>query len=269
MDDRSRTLGLSPFLPTRLIAPEVTNVNELWLWDFHHGSCKVLTTGGWRRPSLFAILDDRSEFVCHAQWYLEESAENVVHALMEAMLRYGLPVSTMSDNGFVVKSSEIVNGFAELGIVHKTTLPYRPWQIAKQEHLWRKIEDRLLPLLEDIPDLSLALLNETTQVWLEHEHNCGHPSEAPRTPIKRFTTGPNVSRPCPETEKLRLAFTRAEKRRVRKVDGSIRIGGMRFNIPEEYRDRMTVEVRYVAWNWSFVQMIDKETGSVLCRLLPE
>jgi len=52
----------------------------------------VLTPcGEWRTPILFGVLDDHSRLVCHLQWYLAESAENIAHGLSQAMQKRGLP----------------------------------------------------------------------------------------------------------------------------------------------------------------------------------
>jgi putative transposase len=69
----------------RLEAREVRSYESeysggLWHWDCHVGSRKVLTPRGeWRTPVLFGVLDDHSRLVCHLQWYLSESAENIAH----------------------------------------------------------------------------------------------------------------------------------------------------------------------------------------------
>ncbi len=70
---------------TRLETREVRSfeseyTNGLWYLDFHQGSLKVLTPKGeWVKPHLLGILDDHSRLICHAQWYLSETAENLVH----------------------------------------------------------------------------------------------------------------------------------------------------------------------------------------------
>ena len=67
-------------------------MNGLWHLDFHHGSRKILTPEGeWIRPILLAILDDHSRLVCHAQWYLQETAESLIHGLVQACCKRGLP----------------------------------------------------------------------------------------------------------------------------------------------------------------------------------
>ena len=64
---------------------EAEYVSGLWHLDFHNGSLPVLTTDGeWHKPTLLAILDDRSRLICHAQWYLSETAEDLIHGLVQA-----------------------------------------------------------------------------------------------------------------------------------------------------------------------------------------
>src|SRR3972149_4764205 len=65
----------------------------------------------------------------------------------------------------------VTQGLARLGIVHHTTLPYSPYQNAKQEVFWAQLEGRLVAMLEGVRDLTLPFLNEATQAWVEMEHN--------------------------------------------------------------------------------------------------
>jgi transposase InsO family protein len=175
---------------------EAEYVNGTWHWDCHHGSRKVLTQRGeWRTPILFGVLDDRSRLACHLQWYLSESAENIAHGLSQAMQKRGLPRAAMSDNGAAMTATEITEGLARLGIIHQTTLPYSPYQNGKQEVLWGSVEGRLMAMLEGVDDLSMARLNEATQVWVEQDYNRKRHSEIDDTPLARFLAGPAVTRP--------------------------------------------------------------------------
>ncbi|HYL70816.1 MAG TPA: DDE-type integrase/transposase/recombinase, partial [Candidatus Dormibacteraeota bacterium] len=143
---------------------EAEYVNGLWHWDCHHGSRKVLTQRGeWVTPILFGVLDDRSRLACHLQWYLAETAEVIAHGLSQAFQKRGLPRSALSDNGAAMTAAEIGQGLARLGVLHQTTLPYSPYQNAKQEAFWGPVEGRLIAMLEHVPDLTLAFLNEATQ----------------------------------------------------------------------------------------------------------
>src|SRR3984885_4914756 len=259
----------------RLEAREVRSYESeysggLWHWDCHVGSRKVLTPRGeWRTPVLFGVLDDHSRLVCHLQWYLSESAENIAHGLSQAMLKRGLGRAAMSDNGAAMTATEITEGLARLGILHQTTLPYSPFVNGKQEVLWGSVEGRLMAMLEGVDDLTLARLNEATQAWVEQDYNRKHHSEINDTPLARFLAGPAVTRPCPDAATLRLAFTRTERRTLRKSDGTAVIEGRRFEIPNQYRHLSLLEVRYAAWDLTQVHLVDPHTGTVLCRLFPQ
>ena len=259
----------------RLEAREVRSyeaefVNGTWHWDCHYGSRKVLTPRGeWRTPILFGVLDDRSRLVCHLQWYLSESAENIAHGLSQAMQKRGLPRAAMSDNGAAMTATEITEGLTRLGILHQTTLPYSPYQNGKQEVLWGSVEGRLMAMLEDVDDLTLARLNQATQAWVEYDYNRKRHSEIDDTPLARFLAGPAVTRPCPDAAALRLAFTRTERRTLRRSDCTAVIEGRRFEVPNRYRHLALLEVRFAAWDLGQVHLVDPHTGTVLCRLFPE
>ena len=249
---------------------EAEYVGGLWHWDCHVGSRKVLTARGeWQTPILFGVLDDRSRLACHLQWYLAENAENIAHGLSQAFQKRGLPRAALSDNGAAMTATEIGQGLARLGILHHTTLAYSPYQNAKSEAFWGPVEGRLMAMLEHVPDLTLALLNEATQAWVEQDYNGKRHSEIGTTPIARFLAGPAVTRFCPDSDKLRLAFTRSDTRTQRKSDGSIVIEGRRFEIPNRYRHLTRIEVRYASWDLGHVHLVDDRTGSVLARLYPQ
>jgi hypothetical protein len=134
----------------------------------------------------------------------------------------------MSDNGSAMIAAEISEGLSRLGILHQTTLPYSPYQNGKQEAFWGSVEGRLMAMLDYGPDLTLSALNEATQAWVEHDYNRKIHSEMRATPVDCFLAGPSVLRDCPDSDALRLAFTRTESRTQRRSDGTIVINGRRF-----------------------------------------
>jgi transposase InsO family protein len=248
---------------------EAAHVNALWHLDFHHGSHKILTAAGeWVKPLLLGILDDHSRLICHAQWYWSETAEDLVHGLGQAFLKRGLPRSLLTDNGSAMMAAETTQGLERLGIVHDTTLPYSPYQNGKQESFWGQVEGRLLAMLENCVDLSLAFLNEATQAWIEMEYHRQIHSETGQTPLKRFLESPNVGRECPSPETLRLAFCQETSRTQRRSDGTISLKGMRLEIPSRFRHLSTIHVRYAGWDLTTVHLIDPRTSTVLARLYP-
>jgi len=241
----------------------------LWHLDFHHGSLRVLLPSGeWVRPILLAILDDRSRLVCHAQWYLDETAATLVHGLTQAFMKRGLPRALLSDNGPAMIARETTEGLARLSIVHHTTLPYSPYQNGKQESFWNPVEGRLLAMLEGEPDLTLALLNQATQAWVEIEYHHAVHSETAQPPLTRWLDGPSVARDCPSADELRLAFTTQTTRSQRRSDGTATLDGVRFEIPARFRHLRKLTIRYAGWDLTRVWLIDQHTGALLCRLFP-
>ena len=248
---------------------EVDHVGALWHLDFHHASRSVVTrSGACVKPLLFGVIDDRSRLVCHLQLYLDETAESLVHGLSQAFMKRGLPRALMTDNGAAMLAEETVGGLATLGIVQQTTLPYSPYQNAKQESFWGRIEGRLMAMLEGQTTLTLELLNTATQAWVEQEYHRTRHSELGTTPLARYLSGPSVSRPCPATAVLANAFRIESSRRQRRADGTVSLAGKRFEIPARYRHLGTVQLRYARWDLSQIDLVDAHTGSVLCPVRP-
>lgn len=245
-------------------------VNALWHLDFHSGSLKVLDSNGqWACPQLLGMLDDHSRLCAHAQWYLAETAENLVHGLCQGFEKRGLPRALMSDNGSAMIAAETVQGLQRLGIVHEKTLPYSAYQNGKQEVFWAQVEGRLLAMMEDCNDLSLARLNEATLAWVELEYNRKVHSEIGQTPLARFVEARDVARGCPASEALRQAFTAQLSRTQRRSDGTLSVEGVRFELPSRYRHLSRVTVRLASWDLSHVYLADPRSGQLLCRLYPQ
>lgn len=248
---------------------EVDHVNALWHLDFHHGSRKVLTRQGqWVTPMLMGVMDDRSRLVCHLQWYLDETAQSLIHALCQAFMKRGLPRALMTDNGAAMLAEETTTGLAALGIVHQTTLPYSPYQNAKQESFWGRVEGRLMAMLEGQTDLSLDALNLATQAWTEQEYHRSRHSEIDATPLEHYLGGPNVARPCPTHAVLSNSFRIEVVRKQRRSDGTVSLNGARFEVPARYRHLEQVHLHYARWDLSRVDLIDTRTGAILCPVKP-
>ncbi len=246
---------------------EAEYVNGLWHLDFHHGSRQILLPSGeWITPILFATLDDHSRLCCHAQWYLDETAETLVHGLIQAFQKRGLPRALMTDNGSAMRSAEFDGGLHALSICPEPTLPYSPYQNAKQEVFWASIEGRLVPMLEGEKSLTLDLLNEATQAWVERDYNTKVHSELGTTPMRRFLDDKSVGRDSESSEVLRAAFRGEATRRQRTSDGTISLAGKRFEIPSRYRTLLQVRVRYASWNLGFMHLVDARTGKDLCPI---
>ena len=186
-------------------------------------------SGQWQKPQLLGVLDDRSRLCCHLQWYLDETAEALIHALSQAFQKRGLPRALLTDNGAAMLAAETVEGLERLGIVHHTTLPYSPEQNGKQESFWGQIEGRLLPMLEGEPRPHARPP--------QHRHpglgRAGIPAQGPlRDPrvsaralparAERRPREPKLRRPAPRVPDRGLAQTATQRRHRHRRGRSLR-----------------------------------------------
>ncbi len=247
---------------------EAAYVHALWHLDFHSGSRRIVDAqGAWHSPKALCVIDDCSRLCCHIQWYLDETAESLIHGLTQAFHKRGLPRSLMTDNGSAMIANETKNGLLQLGIEHETTLPYSPYQNGKQESFWGQLEGRLIAMLSG-KSITLEFLNRATQAWVEMEYNRAHHREITASPLNRLLQGPDVSRPGPDSDTLRLAFTVRETRMQRKSDGTLQISGVRFEVPARFRHVDRFHVRFPGWDLSRAYLVDERTGILLATIYP-
>jgi len=114
----------------------------------------------------------------------------------------------------------------------------------------------------------LKFLNETTQAWVEMEYNRSLHEELGASPLTRLLQGPDVSRPGPDSDLLRRAFTVRETRKQRRSDGTVQIGGVRFEVPSLFRHFDRLYIRYCSWDLSFAYLVDQRTDNQLAIILP-
>ena len=250
---------------------EVDYIHALWHCDFHKSRLRIVDNSGiWHTPIAFAVLDDRSRLVCHIQWYLSESAENLIHGLCQAFAKRGLPRALMSDNGSAMVAEETTKGLFRLGIEHRLTLAYSPYQNGKQEVFWAQLEGRLMAMLEHVDPLTLSFLNQATQAWAELEYNKAKHDSLEGSPLQRLLdeNEKKLNRPAPDSQQMRLAFTRQKTRVQRQSDGTISVQGVRFELPSRLRVLRKVQVRYQSWDLGQVWVVDPKTGHVITQARP-
>jgi transposase InsO family protein len=248
---------------------EAEYTGSLWHLDFHHGSLRVLTPRGqWRHPIALGILDDHSRLCCHVQWYLSETAEDLVHGLSQAIQKRGLPRALLTDNGSAMLAEEVTQGLERLSIVHDRTLPRHPHQNGKQERFWGTLESRLMRMLDGQANLALEFLNEATQAWVEIEYHHTTHDEIKCSPVQRVVQSRDVLRSSPSSDALRDAFRVEVKRRQRRSDGTITLDGVRFEIPACYRHIRQLTVQYARWDLGRVHLVDERTGTLLAAIYP-
>lgn len=248
---------------------EHDHVHALWHLDFHMCSRRVVDAKGqYHSPRALCVIDDCSRLCCHIQWYIHETAQNLIHGLTQGFHKRGLPRSLMTDNGAAMLARETKNGLARLGVEHYTTLPYSPYQNGKQEAFWAQLEGRMIAMLAGIDRLDLSLLNRTTQAWVEMEYNRTRHRELNISPLDKLLQGPDVSRSCPGSEQLRLAFTDLQTRKLRRSDATLQISGVRFEVPGRFRHFDRLSVRVQSWDLSRAYVVDQKSHALLATIFP-
>ena len=81
--------------------------------------------------------------------------------------------------------------------------------------------------------------------------------------------GPDVSRPTPASDFLRLAFTRRLSRTPRRSDATVTVDGVRYELPVRFAQLRSVILRSASWDKSQMTLVDANTDAPLARLLPQ
>jgi hypothetical protein len=200
---------------------------------------------------------------------LAETAECLIHGLTQAFMKRGMPRALLTDNGAAMLAEETRRGLGRLGIQHQTTLPYSPYQNGKQEAFWGVLEGRLVELLRGVENLKLAFVNQAAQAWVEQDYHRRSHSEINTTPLTCMLDGPDVARPTPGIDALRMAFTRRIQRTPRRSDATVTVDGIRYELPTRFAHLKKVILRSPGWDKSRMTLVDPDTDAPLARLLPQ
>jgi transposase InsO family protein len=199
--------------------------NDLWQSDCMHGP-QVVYEGKLRKAYLFAVLDDHSRLVAHAQFYLSESLDCFRDCLVAALEKRGLPRRLYVDNGSAFRSNALAYACGKLGVALLHSRPYIPEGRGKIERFFLTVRKQFLPTLPE--GLSLERLNELLAEWVDREYHQRVHSSTGQTPMARFLAKVALLRPAPKD--LRDYFRVAVRRKVAK-DRTITLLGRNFEAP--------------------------------------
>jgi putative transposase len=217
---------------------EAPHPNELWQCDVLHGPATRMANGSFKKTYLFAIIDDHSRLVPHAEFCLSENFANLKLVLKRAVAQRGLPRRFYVDNGACYRSSNLEFILASLGIALSHSRPYKPEGRGKIERFFRHVRQNFFPIHLERP-LPLQQMNERLELWLDQYHDSIH-SATKMSPYERFRKNLSCLRPAPE--RLMDYFRHVETRKVRK-DRSIQLLGKLYEVPVGLVDK-TVELRF-------------------------
>jgi len=199
--------------------------NELWQSDCMHGP-KVLVAGMMRKSYLFAIIDDHSRLIPHAQFYLHENIDCYRDCLIQALEKRGLPRKLYVDNGSAFRTHQLRYACAQLGIALLHSEPGVPEGRGKIERLFRTIRSQLLPGLQE--GCSLHGLNEALRGWIDNDYHQRIHSSTDQTPLARYLAQLHALRAAPRN--LRDYFRIPVRRKVDK-DRTVSLKGRLYEAP--------------------------------------
>lgn len=204
---------------------ETELANDLWQCDCLHGP-RVQVGEKLRKSYLFAIIDDHSRLIPHAQFYLAENLDSFRDCLLAALEKRGLPRKLYVDNGSVFRSHKLKYACARLGIALLHSTPYTPEGKGKIERFFRTLRQQFLPLLQD--SLSLDQLNQQLAGWLQADYHARPHTSTGQTPLERYLAHLSLLRPAPRD--LRDYFRTPVRRKVDK-DRTVSLHGKIYEAP--------------------------------------
>jgi len=143
---------------------EAAQPNETWQSDFTHWALADGTD-----TEIISWLDDHSRYLLHTTAHPRITGDIVVDTVLSTINTYGLPASTLTDNGMVY-TTRLAGGrggrnrfetlIASLGITQKNGSPYHPQTQGKIERYHQTLKRWLSAQspAQDLPELNTHLL---------------------------------------------------------------------------------------------------------------
>jgi putative transposase len=220
------------------------HANELWQADTMYGP--HVRKGEQKIPSkLIAFIDDASRVCCHAEFFLAETTDTLIHALKTALYKRGVPDAMYVDNGSIYSSKEIHQICTRLGCM-LCHAPVRDGAAkGKVERFFRTVRMSFLSRQLDLS--SIESLNQAFHRWVEDEYNAREHSVLKMRPIDRYGLDLARIRYLPPNEANDELFFIEEERTVL-ADNTFSLKRIRFEAPRDLRNRK-IQVRFDRQNF--------------------
>lgn len=209
------------------------SAGAIWYGDVMHGP-QVPIRGKLAKAYLVSLFDDASRLVAHSAFCPGETALDIEGVLKQALLKRGVPIKLVVDNGAAYRAHTLQGICARLGIHLIYCRPYAPEGKGKLERWHRTFRDQFLSELDPRHITGLEDLNARLWAWLEQVyHRTPHEGLAGVTPLARFQQDLSKVRTLgPRAAQLDQLFLHRVSRFVRK-DGTVSYLGARFEVPFE------------------------------------
>jgi putative transposase len=236
---------------------EASDVHEIWQSDFQHTLYLPDPThpGKRKKAILFAIMDDYSRLIVHAEFYWDEKLPRLEDSLKKAILRYGIPEQFYCDNGAAFSSHHLLRICGKLGIRLSHSRAFRPQGRGKIERFFRFIDTSFKPeaynLIERGDIQGLAQLNNALTAWLDGYYHIRKHGGTGQTPLARATASKCTMKRVPISE-LTDIFLWEENRKVDKT-GCVHVFGNIYEVPCELSGEK-VKLRFDPFDLSVIQV---------------
>lgn len=209
------------------------HAGHIWYGDVMHGP-KVQVDGKLRKTYLVSFMDDASRLITHSAFCPAETALEVEGVLKQALLKRGVPVRLVIDNGSAYRAATLQAVCARLEIRLIYCRPYVPEAKGKLERYHRTLRADFLNELDMDRVRDIHDLNARLWAWLEElYHKEPHSGLDGLTPLERYRKDLIQIRPLgPFASRLDELFLHRHDRLVRK-DGTVSYLSERFEVPYE------------------------------------
>jgi putative transposase len=243
--------------PSALSGPtkafECALANQLWMTDMMFGPTLKLATGKVIQTRLFALLDDCSRLIPHAQYYDSEKLCWFLDCLRQGLARRGFPEKLYTDQGKIFTSYHLQIVCANLGVRLCHAKPFSAWSKGKLERWFRSLQMDFEARLMMDPVHTLEELNGRLWRWIESEyHQRPHSALEGQTPAERFVQRALHLRTADSQIDWEALFLSRAQRRVR-LDATFSLEGQLWEAPVHLRGQL-IQVRFNPFDWRRVEI---------------
>ena len=202
--------------------------NDCWQFDTLYGP-QLASPDGSRLPTyLYAILDDATRLICHAQFYPLHRLGQLQDCLKQALLKRGVPKKLYVDNAQLFCSRPLLLSCAELGIQLIHSKPYTPQGRGKVERWFRTVRLQFLSRLDPEALTDLLHLNHLLNAWIEGQYHLAIHRTLGEAPLDKWIRLADSVRPLPAYIDLDRLFFHKTTRLVKK-DGTFQLKRKAFD----------------------------------------
>jgi putative transposase len=239
--------------------------NQIWQSDLLFGPYVQRPGGGRMQAFLYAVLDDASRLIPHAEFYAEQGLHAFLDCFRQAVAARGIPVRLYVDNAKQFRSHQLARIAASIGMMVTHTPPYQPEGRGKIERFFRSVREQFLANLDPKRTLTLVELNDRLWAWLEQVYHVSEHSGLGTTPLLRWQRDIERIRQLPPSTDLRRLFFYRLNRLARR-DSTFLLRGHFYEAPSHLAGK-TIEVRFDPLDLSPVEIYFQGQAQGLGRLV--